>query len=178
VPIIAFADVNEETGQATANEIRKLGRRVFFSPTDVSRPQSTGQSSRKAGSGRSCEANFSIDASCHGASRISKRASASRLACWNAPSRSVFVEQFWAWVSGTIWTSSAFLVFLATSVWRVQMAYWSATKSSVSSNPTRSASESSGFRRNSTIIFPIPIDLFEPFLNLRRAAPPDGGTKP
>jgi regulator of protease activity HflC (stomatin/prohibitin superfamily) len=31
---------------------------------------------------------------------------------------------------------------------------------------------------NSTIIFPIPIDLFEPFLNLRRAATPDGGTKP
>ena len=31
---------------------------------------------------------------------------------------------------------------------------------------------------NSTTIFPIPIDLFEPFLNLRRAAPPDGGTKP
>ena len=27
---------------------------------------------------------------------------------------------------------------------------------------------------NSTIIFPIPIDLFEPFLNLRRAATPDG----
>src|SRR5271167_2471396 len=32
---------------------------------------------------------------------------------------------------------------------------------------------------NSTIIFPIPIDLFEPFLNLRRAAnnPEGGGTK-
>ena len=31
---------------------------------------------------------------------------------------------------------------------------------------------------NSTTIFPIPIDLFAPFLNLRRAATPDGGTKP
>ena len=31
---------------------------------------------------------------------------------------------------------------------------------------------------NSTIIFPIPIDLFEPFLNLRRQAAPDSGTKP
>src|SRR5271166_3626033 len=33
--------------------------------------------------------------------------------------------------------------------------------------------------RNSTTIFPIPIDLFEPFLNLRRGAskPEDGGTK-
>jgi regulator of protease activity HflC (stomatin/prohibitin superfamily) len=31
---------------------------------------------------------------------------------------------------------------------------------------------------NSTTIFPIPIDLFEPFLNLRRQAAPDGGTKP
>src|SRR5258708_7453672 len=33
---IRFADVNEEPGQATANEIRKLGRRVFFRRTDVS----------------------------------------------------------------------------------------------------------------------------------------------
>jgi 3-oxoacyl-[acyl-carrier protein] reductase len=33
---IGFADVNEETAQATANEIKKLGRRVFFSRTDVS----------------------------------------------------------------------------------------------------------------------------------------------
>jgi len=33
---IGFADVNEETAQATASEIRKLGRRVFFSHTDVS----------------------------------------------------------------------------------------------------------------------------------------------
>ena len=32
---IGFADVNEETAQATANEIKKLGRRVFFSRTDV-----------------------------------------------------------------------------------------------------------------------------------------------
>src|ERR1700681_912321 len=31
---------------------------------------------------------------------------------------------------------------------------------------------------NSTTVFPIPMDLFEPFLNLRRAATPDGGTKP
>ena len=31
---------------------------------------------------------------------------------------------------------------------------------------------------NSTTIFPIPIDLFAPFLKLRRAATPDGGTKP
>jgi regulator of protease activity HflC (stomatin/prohibitin superfamily) len=31
---------------------------------------------------------------------------------------------------------------------------------------------------NSTTIFPIPIDLFAPFLNLRLAARPDGGTKP
>ena len=42
---IGFVDINEETGQATASEIRKLGRRVFFSRTDVSGPQSTGQSS-------------------------------------------------------------------------------------------------------------------------------------
>ncbi len=33
---IGFADVNEETAEATANEIKKLGRRVFFSRTDVS----------------------------------------------------------------------------------------------------------------------------------------------
>ena len=33
---IGFAEVNEETAQATADEIRKLGRRVFFSRTDVS----------------------------------------------------------------------------------------------------------------------------------------------
>ena len=33
---IGFADVNEETAQATTREIRKLGRRVFFSHTDVS----------------------------------------------------------------------------------------------------------------------------------------------
>ena len=33
---IGFAEVNEETASATANEIRKFGRRVFFSRTDVS----------------------------------------------------------------------------------------------------------------------------------------------
>ena len=34
---IGFADINEETAQATASEIKKLGRRVFFSRTDVLR---------------------------------------------------------------------------------------------------------------------------------------------
>src|ERR1700687_355362 len=33
---IGFAEVNEETGLATANEIRKLGRRVSFTRADVS----------------------------------------------------------------------------------------------------------------------------------------------
>jgi FlaA1/EpsC-like NDP-sugar epimerase len=33
---IGFAEVNEETASATANEIRKLRRWVFFSRTDVS----------------------------------------------------------------------------------------------------------------------------------------------
>src|SRR6202521_3149893 len=32
---IGFAEVNEETASATANEIRKLGRRVFFTRVDV-----------------------------------------------------------------------------------------------------------------------------------------------
>jgi 3-oxoacyl-[acyl-carrier protein] reductase len=33
---IGFADINEDTAEQTANEIKKLGRRVFFSRTDVS----------------------------------------------------------------------------------------------------------------------------------------------
>ena len=33
---VGFADVNEETANATAAEIKKLGRRVFFSRADVS----------------------------------------------------------------------------------------------------------------------------------------------
>jgi NAD(P)-dependent dehydrogenase (short-subunit alcohol dehydrogenase family) len=33
---IGFAEVNEETASATANEIRKLGRRAFFTRADVS----------------------------------------------------------------------------------------------------------------------------------------------
>jgi NAD(P)-dependent dehydrogenase (short-subunit alcohol dehydrogenase family) len=35
-PISASPELNEETVSATVNEIRKLGRRVFFSRTDVS----------------------------------------------------------------------------------------------------------------------------------------------
>jgi NAD(P)-dependent dehydrogenase (short-subunit alcohol dehydrogenase family) len=35
---IGLAEVNEETAQATAGEIEKLGRRAFFSRTDVSDP--------------------------------------------------------------------------------------------------------------------------------------------
>ena len=40
---IGFADVNEETARQTADEIKKLGRRVFFRRADVSEPSQVQQ---------------------------------------------------------------------------------------------------------------------------------------